>query len=370
MRKKWIIIGIILFVLLGILSLNTLDIPLSYFGKKDITEVIAYIFIALVIFLVWAICKMKKGITFPIILAIFIVSLKFYQGFIVPLNKEKDAEAIWIKIRYNGNKMEPSQYIEALQNIKTNMTKYGLSYAHHRAVNSMIENPPLELPNITDEQLGHILTARTMLEEERDTGSFSDREGIGMPLKLLDIPSAAFLELPRRMIDAYYSRKGVLKGAKETAEAFIGKRHYKTPEWKRGSIDAMTLTFPLLFIIYKRLKIKAKLQKELSGEKQRKKQFRKWEKQKKSFSKLQKGDNQAKVSNMLGEPNFIENKKKDSGQVTWTYDYGSKTRRVITFHNGFLEKMEIMSLVCPKCKKLGGTGDIFCKDDGEKLVFE
>ncbi len=74
----------------------------------------------------------------------------------------------------------------------------------------------------------------------------------------------------------------------------------------------------------------------------------------KKWAKLQKGDSQAKVSSMIGEPHSTGNKKKDSGQVTWIYDCGAEGKRIITFKNGFIEKRTCLANSCIKYSRPKG----------------
>jgi len=73
--------------------------------------------------------------------------------------------------------------------------------------------------------------------------------------------------------------------------------------------------------------------------------FYKWRQRKlqiqKAWSAIDKGDSQSKVASMVGKPNSVENEDEDSGQVTWIYDCGTKGKRIITFKDGFIEKIEV-----------------------------
>ncbi len=62
-------------------------------------------------------------------------------------------------------------------------------------------------------------------------------------------------------------------------------------------------------------------------------------KQKKSFTELQKSDSQAKVVGIIGKPDTIENR--ETGKEIWTYNYGSEEKRIVTFQDGFIEKIEV-----------------------------
>jgi len=94
----------------------------------------------------------------------------------------------------------------------------------------------------------------------------------------------------------------------------------------------------------------------------------------KKWAKLQKGDSLGKIFCVLGKP--TSKKREAKNEEIWVYDSDQTIRRAITFHNGFLEKIETISkqektgLVCPKCKRSGDPGERFCKEDGEMLVFE
>jgi tetratricopeptide (TPR) repeat protein len=57
------------------------------------------------------------------------------------------------------------------------------------------------------------------------------------------------------------------------------------------------------------------------------------------WSKLQKGHSQARVEMSVGKPMLIE--KKGTGQEVWIYNYGTEGKRIITFKNGFIEKIEV-----------------------------
>lgn len=67
----------------------------------------------------------------------------------------------------------------------------------------------------------------------------------------------------------------------------------------------------------------------------------KWKWKKNKWAKLQKGDSQAKTSSIVGKPNSVENEDKDSGQEIWIYDCGTEGKRIITFKDGFIEKIEV-----------------------------
>ncbi len=67
----------------------------------------------------------------------------------------------------------------------------------------------------------------------------------------------------------------------------------------------------------------------------------KWKWKKKKWAKLQKGDSQAKASSVIGRPDSIQKEEKDTGQETWIYDFGSEGKRIITFNDGFIEKIEV-----------------------------
>ncbi len=62
-------------------------------------------------------------------------------------------------------------------------------------------------------------------------------------------------------------------------------------------------------------------------------------KQKKSFTELQKSDSQAKVVGIIGKPDTIENR--ETGKEIWTYNFESEENRIITFQDGFIEKIEV-----------------------------
>lgn len=58
----------------------------------------------------------------------------------------------------------------------------------------------------------------------------------------------------------------------------------------------------------------------------------------KRWAKLQRGDSQAKVSDMFGEPDSVE--KENSGKEIWTYLCSSEGKRTISFKDGLIEGLE------------------------------
>jgi hypothetical protein len=93
----------------------------------------------------------------------------------------------------------------------------------------------------------------------------------------------------------------------------------------------------VFIIIAKRL---GKRDKSWWHEKGKAKRLKKLQK-KKTWSEIKRGDSQANVASMIGRPNSVENRKKDSGEEIWTYDCGSEGKRTITFQDGFIEKIEV-----------------------------
>ncbi len=76
-----------------------------------------------------------------------------------------------------------------------------------------------------------------------------------------------------------------------------------------------------------------------------KEQTIKWELTEKKWSEIQKGDSVEKVSNILGTPTST---KREGKKEIWTYVYGLKEKRTLTFNKGFLKKMEIGENVLAK----------------------
>ena len=75
--------------------------------------------------------------------------------------------------------------------------------------------------------------------------------------------------------------------------------------------------------------------------KKKRRQTAEWKKKVKQLSKLQKGDNQAKISSAVGKPDSIQKGEDRSGLETWVYDCGTEGKRSITFKDGFIEKIEV-----------------------------
>jgi hypothetical protein len=75
--------------------------------------------------------------------------------------------------------------------------------------------------------------------------------------------------------------------------------------------------------------------------KKKRRQTAEWEKKAKKLSKLQKGDNQAKISSVIGKPDSIQKEEEVSGQETWIYDCGTEGKMSIAFKDGFIEKIEV-----------------------------
>ncbi len=76
-----------------------------------------------------------------------------------------------------------------------------------------------------------------------------------------------------------------------------------------------------------------------------KEQTIKWELIEKKWAEIQKGDSVEKVSNILGTPTSI---RREGKKELWTYVYGLKEKRTLTFNKGFLEKIEIGESVFAK----------------------
>lgn len=76
-------------------------------------------------------------------------------------------------------------------------------------------------------------------------------------------------------------------------------------------------------------------------EKKKRRQTAEWKKKVRKLSILQKGDNQAKISNIIGKPDSIRKEEEESGQEAWVYDCGLEGKRIITFKDGFIEKIEV-----------------------------
>jgi len=76
-----------------------------------------------------------------------------------------------------------------------------------------------------------------------------------------------------------------------------------------------------------------------------KEQTIKWELIEKKWAEIQKGDSVEKVSNILGTPTSI---RREGKKELWTYVYGLKEKRTLTFKKGFLEKIEIGESVLAK----------------------
>lgn len=75
--------------------------------------------------------------------------------------------------------------------------------------------------------------------------------------------------------------------------------------------------------------------------KKKRRQTAEWKEKGKKLSKLQKGDSQAKISTVIGRPDSIRKEEEESGHETWIYDCGSEGKRIITFEDGFIEKIEV-----------------------------